>query len=69
VTTLLVTHSIEEAIEIADRVVLLSAPPARLLADVRIPSARSVRTAEEIIAVRNEIAHKINVADRPAAGS
>ena len=46
VTTLLVTHSIEEAIEIADRVVLLSAPPARLLGDVRIANPRRNRTAE-----------------------
>jgi ABC-type nitrate/sulfonate/bicarbonate transport system ATPase subunit len=67
VTTLLVTHNIEEAIGIADRVVLLSASPARLLADVRIQYPRSFRTEEEIIAIRNEIAHKISIADRPAA--
>ena len=67
VTTLLVTHSIEEAIGIADRVVLLSASPARLLADVRIQYPRSFRTEEEIVAIRNEIAVKIRDADRPAA--
>jgi NitT/TauT family transport system ATP-binding protein len=67
VTTLLVTHSIEEAIGIADRIVLLSASPARLLADLRIQYPRSFRTEEEIVAIRNEIAHKISVADRPAA--
>jgi sulfonate transport system ATP-binding protein len=68
VTTLLVTHSIEEAIEIADRVVLLSVAPARLLADVRIEEPRTIRTTEKIAAIRNEIAHKINVAGQPAAG-
>jgi len=68
VTTLLVTHSIEEAIAIADRVVLLSASPARLLADLPIQCPRSIRTAEEIIAVRDEIEHKISVADRLGAG-
>jgi ABC-type nitrate/sulfonate/bicarbonate transport system ATPase subunit len=67
VTTLLVTHNIEEAIEIADRVVLLSAPPARLLGDVRIGDPRRNRSAEEIAAIRNEIESKINAADQPAA--
>jgi NitT/TauT family transport system ATP-binding protein len=67
VTTLLVTHSIEEAIGIADRIVLLSASPSRLLAEWRIQYPRSFRTEEEIVAIRNEIAHKISVADRPAA--
>jgi NitT/TauT family transport system ATP-binding protein len=67
VTTLLVTHNIDEAIEIADRVVLLSAPPARLLGDVRIGDPRRIRTAEEVAAIRNEIASKINVANEPAA--
>jgi ABC-type nitrate/sulfonate/bicarbonate transport system ATPase subunit len=65
VTTLLVTHSIEEAIEIADRIVLLSAPPARLLGDVRIASPRRSRTAEEIDAIRNEIEDKISAVDQP----
>jgi ABC-type nitrate/sulfonate/bicarbonate transport system ATPase subunit len=65
VTTLLVTHSIEEAIEIADRIVLLSAPPARLLGDVRIASPRRSRTAEEIDAIRNEIENKISAVDQP----
>jgi ABC-type nitrate/sulfonate/bicarbonate transport system ATPase subunit len=61
VTTLLVTHSIEEAIGLADWVFLLSASPARVLADVPIPYPRSARSAEEIIAIRAEIARKINV--------
>jgi len=66
VTTLLVTHSIEEAIEIADRIVLLSAPPARVLGDVRIVNPRRNRTAEEIVAIRNEIEDKINAVDQAA---
>jgi ABC-type nitrate/sulfonate/bicarbonate transport system ATPase subunit len=68
VTTLLVTHSIDEAIDIADRVVLLSAPPAHLLGDVRIANPRRSRTAEEIAAIRAEIENKINAVDEPAAG-
>jgi ABC-type nitrate/sulfonate/bicarbonate transport system ATPase subunit len=67
VTTLLVTHSIEEAIEIADRVVLLSAPPAHLLGEVRIANPRRNRTAEAISAIRNEIENRINAVDQRAA--
>jgi NitT/TauT family transport system ATP-binding protein len=63
-----VTHGVEEAIEIADRIVLLSSPPARLLGDVRIQNPRSIRTTEEIAAIRNRIAEKIGVADQTAAG-
>ena len=40
VTTLLVTHDLDEAVRLADRLFLLSARPARILADVPIPQAR-----------------------------
>jgi ABC-type nitrate/sulfonate/bicarbonate transport system ATPase subunit len=58
VTTLLVTHSIEEAIGLADRIFLLSASPARLLADVPIKNPRSARTTAEVAAIREEIARR-----------
>lgn len=60
VTTLLVTHSIEEAIGLADRVFLLSASPARLLADVPIEHPRSARTAEELNDMRDEIKRRVD---------
>ena len=62
VTTLLVTHSIEEAVGLADRIVLLSPSPARVLSDVRIECPRNVRSPEQIAAIRSEIAQKFDVA-------
>jgi ABC-type nitrate/sulfonate/bicarbonate transport system ATPase subunit len=55
VTTLLVTHSMDEAIGLADRVLLLSASPARILADVPIEHPRSARSADEIAAIANRV--------------
>jgi NitT/TauT family transport system ATP-binding protein len=63
VTTLLVTHSVEEAIGLADRVVLLSASPARVIANVQIEDPRSARSPEQIAAIRREIAEKFDVTD------
>jgi ABC-type nitrate/sulfonate/bicarbonate transport system ATPase subunit len=45
----------EEAIGLADRVLLLSASPARLLRDVPIERPRSARPPEEISAIRSMI--------------
>ena len=63
VTTLLVTHSIEEAIGLADRIILLSPSPARVLSEVRIECPRSVRSPEQIATIRGEIAQKFEFAD------
>ena len=52
VTTLIVTHDMEEAIGLADRVLLLSASPARVVRDVPIERPRSTRPAAEMAAVR-----------------
>jgi NitT/TauT family transport system ATP-binding protein len=58
VTTLLVTHSIEEAIALADRIVILSSSPARVLFEVRIEQPRSARSPEQIAAIRREFGQK-----------
>lgn len=55
VTTLLVTHSIDEAIGLADRVFLLSPSPARLLAEVPIEHPRSRRSSNELAAIGAKI--------------
>ena len=62
VTTLLVTHNVEEAIGLADRLLVLSPSPARVLADVPIERPRTAHSAEEIAAIQNEIARRINQA-------
>ena len=60
ITTLLVTHNVEEAIGLADRLLLLSLGPARVLADVPVTRPRTPRTPQELAAMREEIAKRIN---------
>ena len=60
ITTLLVTHNVEEAIGLADRLLLLSLSPARVLADVPVTRPRTPRTPQELAAMRQEIAKRIN---------
>jgi ABC-type nitrate/sulfonate/bicarbonate transport system ATPase subunit len=62
VTTLLVTHDVEEAIGLADRLLLLSASPAHVLAEVPVPRPRSAHTPGELAAMREQIAKRINQA-------
>jgi len=59
VTTLLVTHNIDEAIGLADRVFLLSPSPAHVVAEVPITRPRGPHTAEELAAIRDEIARAL----------
>jgi ABC-type nitrate/sulfonate/bicarbonate transport system ATPase subunit len=60
VTTLLVTHNIEEATGLADRVFLLSASPARVLAEVPIEYPRSAQVEDQLATLREEIRRKAN---------
>jgi ABC-type nitrate/sulfonate/bicarbonate transport system ATPase subunit len=60
VTTLLVTHNVEEAVELADRLLLLSVSPARILADVPVARPRAAHTAAELAALRDKIAQRLS---------
>ena len=59
VTTLLVTHNVEEAIGLADRLFFLSASPARVIAEIPITRPREKHTAEELAALRAEVAKQL----------
>jgi NitT/TauT family transport system ATP-binding protein len=62
VTTLIVTHDIDEAIGLADRLFLLSPSPAHVVAEVPIARPRGPHTAEQIAEVRGEIARALGKA-------
>lgn len=55
-TIVFVTHDIEEAIYLADRVVILDANPGQIKADLRIPLGKNRdRTSEDFLAIRDKI--------------
>ena len=56
VTTLLVTHDVDDAIRLGDRLFLLSSRPARILAALPIDMPRHARGAAEIAAIRADLA-------------
>jgi NitT/TauT family transport system ATP-binding protein len=58
-TTLLVTHNLEEAIDLADRVLFLSPSPARILAEISVVSPRGTRSPEQTAALRAETALRL----------
>jgi sulfonate transport system ATP-binding protein len=69
VTTLLVTHDVEEAIGLADRLLVLSGSPARIVADVAVPRPRGTHSAQEIAAIRAQIAPRSGYVTEQPAGT
>jgi len=61
VMTLLVTHNVDDAVRLGDRLFLLSPRPARILADLTIRTPRSARGEAEIAAIKADIARRTNV--------
>jgi NitT/TauT family transport system ATP-binding protein len=64
VTTLLVTHDIDEAARLADRLFLLSARPARIVADMPISIPRVERGADRIASIRWDVGHAMRANGR-----
>jgi ABC-type nitrate/sulfonate/bicarbonate transport system ATPase subunit len=56
--TLLVTHNLDDAVRLGDRLFLLSARPARIVADLSIPLPRSARGEAEIAAIKAGIVRR-----------
>lgn len=61
VTTLLVTHDVDEAVRLADRLLLLSARPARILAEVAVTAPRSGRNNAVVADAKARVAHSLAV--------
>ena len=53
--TVLVTHDLDEAIALADRIFVLSARPAHVMGEIRVASPRGAMSGEERKAVRTRI--------------
>lgn len=52
---LLVTHNLREAIELADRILLLAPGPTRVMAEVTVPGQRENRTEQDVEAFRRSL--------------
>ena len=59
VMTLLVTHDIDDAVRLGDRLFLLSPRPARIVAELPIPTPRSARGDTEIATIKADIARRM----------
>ena len=68
-TSLFVTHSVSEAVFLSQRVLVLSARPGHLLADIPIPfpypRSASLRSAPEFIRITSGISRQLAHADDP----
>jgi ABC-type nitrate/sulfonate/bicarbonate transport system ATPase subunit len=58
-TALLVTHDLEEAVRLGDRIIVLSTRPTRILAELPLKVPRRARTEAQIAAMMAEVAGRI----------
>jgi NitT/TauT family transport system ATP-binding protein len=69
-TTVFVTHDIDEALFLADRVIMMSARPGRIIADIRIafarPRHRELLTETEFVRLKR---HFLELLSAPADGA
>jgi ABC-type nitrate/sulfonate/bicarbonate transport system ATPase subunit len=65
VTTLLVTHDVDEAARLGDLILVLSARPARILAEVRPPKPRLARSEDDIASLKADIVKQGGVDPAP----
>jgi sulfonate transport system ATP-binding protein len=61
-TTLIVTHDVDEAISLAGRIVVLSATPGRLIADLTIEAPHEALTDARTVKIKNDIVSLIATA-------
>lgn len=57
-TVLMVTHNLREALELADRIILLTPRPATIRAIIPVPVSRQTRDAKTVAAMVEEISQK-----------
>jgi ABC-type nitrate/sulfonate/bicarbonate transport system ATPase subunit len=63
VTTLLVTHDIDDAVRLGDRLFFLSPRPAKIIAEIPIGTPRAARSDAEIGAIKADLA-RLNLANK-----
>ena len=67
VTTLLVTHDVDDAARLGDRILVLSARPARILGEMPVPKPRVARGEDDIASIKAEIVNRSGVDPSPRA--
>ena len=65
-SAVLVTHDVDDALDLADVIYVLSARPARILGEVRIDAPRTALAAEERAALTAEVERLRGLSARPA---
>ena len=60
IITVLVTHNLDDAVRLGDRLFLLSARPARIIDELSVPTPRRARGEADIAAIKAEIVRRTN---------